>query len=208
MKIRTVLPALLLAALLAACMTAAAEPLVPDSDLTGTFTILYDEDDPSAGAFTFSYRYPHIDESLPDAYVVNSFYQSRIEEQETNVVFMADGFADAGIPVTMSCSYRITCSNDDFFSVLVQQEQTSGDFHDTVWQGNTFSRKNGTVDSACDLPRLLGILDAEEQDEYLVERQTGKAVADLPIDIKKYLVSTAVIAAIIFVLLNMFAILL
>jgi ABC-type transport system involved in cytochrome bd biosynthesis fused ATPase/permease subunit len=35
-----------------------------------------------------------------------------------------------------------------------------------------------------------------------VNGQTGKAVADLPIDIKKYLIGTAIMAAIIFMILN------
>ena len=40
-----------------------------------------------------------------------------------------------------------------------------------------------------------------------VNGQTGKAVADLPIDIRKYLIGTAVLAALIFAFLNMFLIL-
>ena len=43
------------------------------------------------------------------------------------------------------------------------------------WEGNTFSRLTGMPDSTFDLPRLLGILQVGEHDNWLEDRQTRKA---------------------------------
>ena len=55
------LPALLaFIVLLLSAGTVLADPLELDSDLTDTLIVPYDPDDPSAGSFTYTYRFPHI----------------------------------------------------------------------------------------------------------------------------------------------------
>ena len=54
-------------------------------------------------------------------------------------------------------------------------ESVIGDMVRCVWTGHTFSRQDGLSDATFDLPRLLGILKAGEQDEYQLARQTEKA---------------------------------
>ena len=165
----------MLAALLLAAFPALADPLLLDEDLAGTIVILYDETDPSAGSYTYSYRFPCISGEDPDAMLVNIFYRNRVEERETNVSFEADGYADSGKTVTKNVSYRITCNNDDYFSVLVTTEYVSGDESWITWQGHTFPRKDGTPDATFDLARLLGLLGSGNLDEYQQNRQTEKA---------------------------------
>ena len=163
---KRLLALLILAALLAAALPAAADPLPLDGDLEATFVVPYDGVDPSAGALTFSFRYPRVSADDPEASLVNSFYAGKAEELETNVYFLADGYADAGRSVSISISYRITCNSDDYFSVLIIRDSVTGDVTRTRWEGNTFSRKSGTPDVAFDLARLLGLVAATEQDEY------------------------------------------
>ena len=121
--------------------TAIADPLVLDDDLTDTLVVLYNPDDPSAGSYTYTYRYPHVSENEPDAGKINPFYEDQIYTLETNIHFMA----------------------------------VIGDDIRTVWSGHTFSRQDDLSDSTFDLPRMLGILSAGEQDEYQLARQTEKA---------------------------------
>ena len=152
-----------------------ADPLEMDSDLADTLIVLYDPDNPSAGSYTYSYRYPHISENEPDADRVNPFYADLVYTLETNIHFMADGYLDSGKSVSVSVTYECTCNNDRFFSVLIRKDSLIGDTVRTVWTGNTFSRQDGLADATFDLPRMLGILNAGEQDEYQLTRQTEKA---------------------------------
>ena len=154
---------------------ALADPLELDSDLADTLVIPYHPDDPSAGSYTYSYRYPHVSETEPDAGKINPFYEDQIYTLETNIHFMADGYIDSGISVTVNVSYECTCNNDLFFSVLVRKDSVIGDEVRTVWSGHTFSRRDDLSDSTFDLPRMLGILSTGEQDEYQLARQTEKA---------------------------------
>ena len=152
-----------------------ADPLVLDSDLTDTLIVLYDPDNPSAGSYTYTYRYPHVSENEPDAGKINPFYEDQISMLETNIHFMADGYMDSGENVTVDVSYELTCNNDRFFSVLIRRDSIIGDAVRTVWTGHTFSRQDGLSDATFDLPRMLGILNASEQDENQLARQTEKA---------------------------------
>ena len=152
-----------------------ADPLVLDSDLTDTLIVLYDPDNPSAGSYTYTYRYPHVSENEPDAGKITPFYEDQISMLETNIHFMADGYMDSGENVTVDVSYELTCNNDRFFSVLIRRDSIIGDAVRTVWTGHTFSRQDGLSDATFDLPRMLGILNAGEQDEYQLARQTEKA---------------------------------
>ena len=161
--------------LLIAAGTVLADPLELDTDLADTLVIPYDPDNPSAGSYTYTYCYPHVSEDEPDAGRINPFYADQVYTLETNIHFMADGYIDSGKSVSVNVSYQCTCNNDHFFSVLVRKESVIGDVVRTVWTGHTFSRQDGLSDATFDLPRLLGILNAGEQDEYQLARQTEKA---------------------------------
>ena len=164
-----------LAAFLLAVLPALADPLPLDEDLTETIVVPCDDNDPSAGSYTYSFRFPRISADDPDASLINSFYTSRQEELETNVYFLADGYADANKTAATTVTYQVTCNNDDFFSVLITTDFQSEDYAWTTWQGNTFSRKKGTLDATFDLARLLGLVEASDQDEYQQSKQTEKA---------------------------------
>ena len=170
---RFLLISLLLAALLL-FSAAAAEPMVQDDDLSGTIRIDYDAQDPSAGSYVYTYRYPHIDESEPDAACVNLFYADLIENLDTNLYFTAEGYADAGKSVNVMVDYQVTCNNSRFFSVLVTRTVVAGEDTRVIWQGHTFSRKADITDGTCDLTVLLGLLDKGDQDEARQARQADK----------------------------------
>ena len=160
------------------CSAALAEPLPLTEDLANTVTVLYDESDPDAGSYVYTYRFPHADPEDPTAYLVNSFFEYEANDTEVYTIpNLSDYYCGVGQSVTVDISYTVTCNNDEFFSVLLYTRETvDGDLSEK-WTGRTFSRLRGVANATFDLPRLLGILDPEESDEWLQNRQTGKASA-------------------------------
>ena len=103
-----------------------ADPMALDDDLTGTFRFPYDDMDPDAGAYVYTYRYPHIAGSDPDASCVNLFFADLLETLETNLQFTAEGYAESGKSVNVDVDYKITCNNSQFFSLVLIRTVTSG----------------------------------------------------------------------------------
>ena len=170
----------LLLLLLALMIPAAAlaDPLPLTDDLAGTITIYYDEQDPSAGRYEYSYRYPHVDPEDPAAYLVNNFYEYEVRDAEVyNVPTMADYYADFGEDYTVRITYEVTLNNDEYFSVRIRKTMEYEDETEEIWEGNTFSRLNGMPGSVYSLPNLLGILEAGETDDWLEDRE-GKKVRE------------------------------
>ena len=151
---------------------AAAEPLKLAEDLRGDVR----EELNDRAAYVYQYTYPQIDPEDPSAELINTFYQYLASDAEGFEIPMnADYYRtqDPERDVTVKIEYTVTCNNDDFFSVLIHTAQD--DFH--TWTGHTFSRKDIKPGSSVALPYLLGILQTEETDTWLQDRQTAKADA-------------------------------
>ncbi len=173
MKRLTLLCALLV---LLGITAAAAEPLRLDDDLAHTVTIPYDESDPAAGSYSYSYCFPHADESDPRAVQVNTLFEQKAELLEYGLIPMiAGGYMDDRIPFQLEMTYRITGSNDQYFSVLFIRRMVIDGSEEISWEGSTFDLLNGEIDSTFDLPRLLGILKTGAQSEFMENRQVEKA---------------------------------
>ena len=90
-----------------------ADPLPLTDDLTGTITVYYDEQDPSAGRYEYSYRFPRIDPDNAAAYLVNNFYESEVRYVDVyDAPTMADYYADLGEDYTVRITYEITLRCD------------------------------------------------------------------------------------------------
>lgn len=161
---------------------AAADPLVLTQDYNDTVTVYYNGTDASDGSYSYSYAFPHA--SVPEvtteeadlsAASVNRYYEKRIQEYTVDYIpNQADYFASQYQNVSVDVNYQIMCNNDDFFSVLLHKaENIDGEIEET-WEGNTFSRSSEMVGQLTSLPKLLGILDAGESDEWVEDRQTNR----------------------------------
>ena len=151
-----------------------ADPLTLLEDYAEDIVEPYDEDDPSAGTFSYSYRYPQVDEAAEGASGINVFYLDLIDyDLGFTVPFIQDSFE--GYDSSTVITYEITCNNDDFFSVLIRKEENNPDISRVYWTGNVFARKNGGSGTTTNLPRYLGILDTAANDTWLEDRQTAKA---------------------------------
>ena len=68
-------------------------------------TVLFDESDPDGGKYVYSYCYPHIDESDPDAYLVNEFYEYEVSDTlDFRIPMDADYWASMGEDASKSIS--------------------------------------------------------------------------------------------------------
>ena len=151
-----------------------ADPLSLKEDYANSILIPFDESNPSAGSFAYSYRFPHVDEQEEGGMAISTFYQNLAEYLETFTIPMDRQNAAEGEIVSTAEDYEITCNNDEFFSVLIRRER-SGDRSGVIWEAHVFSRKHSNPDNTYTLPKLLEMLSADENDEWLQERQTRKA---------------------------------
>lgn len=158
--------------LLSVLSAASSEPVHLSDDLTGKVTLPFFPDEPSSAGYCFSYCYPHIDEQDPSAEAINNYYDYQISNAlDFEIPMLADYYASENIDTNRNITYRLTCNNGYWFSVLICTEEAGH----TSYAGNTFAREDTKSDSTVSLPYLLGILDKNEDDTWLQERQTEKA---------------------------------
>ena len=151
-----------------------ADPLPLLDDYAEDIVIPYDESDPSAGIFSYSYRYPHVDEQADGGMEINVFFSDLLDyELGFTMPMIQDAFE--GFDSSTVITYTVTCNNDDFFSVLIRKEENNPDISRVFWNACVFSRKNGSPGVTYTLPKVLGILSANESEEWLQNRQTEKA---------------------------------
>ena len=157
--------------------SALADPFPLGEDLTDTVTVFYNGEDAADGQYVYTYRFPVIaDENELSAICVNEYYAKRVQEDLTFYVLIdADDYGSRFQSVTKNVSYRITCNNDDYFSVLIRKatEFDDGEVSEE-WEGNTFARSGEMVGSVTSLPNLLGKVESGESDDWLEDRQSEK----------------------------------
>ena len=168
------LPAILL--LLALCVTALADPLVLTDDLSGTLTFP-EGADPAGARYVYTYRYPRAAGDEEAARAVNAYYEYEVTDAEVYRVPMWGEEVPEGAQQRMDISYRITCSNDDYFSVLITAVDSWEGVDYAVLSAQVFARQTEKAGSMITLPYLLGILAEKEEDTWLQTRQTEKADA-------------------------------
>lgn len=150
-----------------------ADPLPLLEDYAEDIVIPYDESDPSAGIFSYSYRYPHVDEEADGGMEINVFFSELLDyELGFTMPMIQDAFE--GFDSSTVITYTVTCNNDDYFSVLIRKEEVNPDISRTSWNACVFSRKNGSPGVTYTLPKVLGILSSNESEEWLQNRQTEK----------------------------------
>ena len=159
--------------LLLASFAASADPLVLAEDLADKLEEPYDESDPSAGVFSYSYRYPQLNEEGDGAEDINYFFQDLVSyDLDFTVPIIQDGHE--GQNCTIMITYTVKCNNDDFFSVLIRNEEHSPDGDKLSYRGDNFLRSDLNPGYTSPLTHILGLLDPQETDEWLEGRQSDK----------------------------------
>ncbi len=158
--------------LLMAASAALAEPLALTEDLSGEIREQLNE----KAAYIYSYRYPRAAEGSAAAEQVNSFFRYRAEDAAGFEVPMNADYYRGTEPeadIRVEVDYRVTCNDGEYFSVLTETRQEGL----SSWSGYTFSMKGLKPGLSVALPYLLGLLEGEETDTWLQDRQTARADA-------------------------------
>ena len=167
---------ILVLALLLLSFPALSEPLPLLEDYADEQVIPWDESNPAAGSFSYSYHYPHVDPASEGGAKINSFYLDLATYTDSfTIPYNMDACRDMGGDSSVEISYTVTCNNDRFFSVLIRNANAVPGLSTVSWEGHVFSRLEGKADSTMTLPQLLGILATDENDTWLQDRQTAKA---------------------------------
>lgn len=151
---------------------ALAEPLALTEELSGEIRIPLNE----KADYVYAYSYPRAGDGSASAEQINSFFRYKAEDAEGFEVPMnADYYRgtdpEEDIRVEVRC--RVTCNNGEYFSVLAETRQ-----EDLLsWSGYTFSLRGLKPGLSVALPYLLGLLEGEETDSWLQDRQTARADA-------------------------------
>lgn len=156
------------------CSSSLADPLELRDSISNDILMQYDENDPSAGSFEYSYRYPQVDGEAKGGSAINSFYMNTAEYLESFTIPM-DQTSYWGDDYSVVIDFTVTCNNDEYFSVLIRKERKSVVRSDEFWEGHVFSREHSDPGSTYTLPKLLGLLESGESDEWLQERQKNKS---------------------------------
>jgi hypothetical protein len=168
----------LLALTLALCLLAVpclAETLTRDDDLFGT-VCWPDGTDEDTATFVYRYNYPHFEESGEVATAVNETFAYLIDDAlGFTVPILAESLESTEVQAYCNVVSNVTCLNDDYLSVLVITESFQGATTTEVYSAQTFMLNGERAGIATSLPRLLGILDDQESDTWMQDRQTAKA---------------------------------
>lgn len=165
----------LMLALLLSAAPALAETITLDEPLTGV--VCWPEGSTEAdAAYVYRYSYPHVAGDGEVAGTINETYAYLVEDALAfTVPITAETLESTDVQAYTNVVSQVTCLNDAYLSVLIVTESFLGASSMEVYAGHTFALTGERAGIATSLPRLLGLLDDKETDEWLLDRQTAKA---------------------------------
>lgn len=173
-KFLTFLLLLLLAALPALAETS---PAVLAEPLSGVYTWPEGSTEEEA-LYVYRYSYPQLASGSDLAQLFNETYRYAVEDAVAfEVPMLASGMSPEDPQKVVAISHEITCHNADYLSVRIVKDVSVGGSAMQVVSGHVFSLRGSNAGRITNLPVLMGLLDAEETDEWLLTRQTNKADA-------------------------------
>lgn len=171
---------LLLVCLLLACPALAepaptAGPLPVAEPLSGV-ACWPDGSDEQTARYVYRYDYPRAAGTDDVSVMINTYYEYIVNDAVGfGVPIMGESLEPSEIQSTTTVHSEITCNNDRYFSIKIVTENILGAAAAVTYSGNTFARTGAKAGTIISLPYLLGILDEEESDPWMQERQTAKA---------------------------------
>lgn len=132
--------------------------------------------DAADAVYIYRYTYPTVEGDDEAAQMINAFYTYLVDDALGFAAPMAaEELMQGSIQAYTTITSEITCNNDRYVSVKVTNESMLGAAASHVVSSHVFARSGGKVGTPISLPHLLGILDADEADTWMQERQTAKA---------------------------------
>lgn len=155
---------------------ALADPLAQGLGLNGVACYPEGTDEASA-AYIYRYAYPTVLGEDEVSLMINDFYAYMVDDALGFAAPMAAEEVTPGMQAYTTITSEVTCNSDEFFSVKVVSESFMGAAASSVVRGHVFARTGEKAGTVVSLPYLLGILDADETDAWMLDRQTAKADA-------------------------------
>ncbi len=152
-----------------------AETLTLDENLSGTAYWPEDADESSA-VFVYHYSYPHAAGDGDVAAAVNEFYTYLVDDALAfTVPILAESLENTDVQSYCNVISQVTCLNEEYLSVLLVTESFQNGSTTKIYSAQTFMLNGERAGIASSLPRLLGILEDQEADTWMQDRQTAKA---------------------------------
>lgn len=165
----------LLLVLLVCSAAALAEPVTLTDPLAGE--AYWPEDaDAATAMYVYRYHYPQVAGEGEVALMINEHYAYLLSDALGFALPMAEGLIEnPDVQAYTHITSEITCHSDDYLCVKITTENFMGAAISNVVSAHTFALTGGKAGCVVNLPYLLGLLDADETDEWLLTRQTDKA---------------------------------
>ena len=116
--------------------------------------------------FLLTYAYPQVTPETDTDANINIFYQELNDDliQLTAPMMYDEASAnlDDGVSAYMHINYQVMANTDDFFSVLLTQEQFMGVAESQTWLANVFARTGDSAGGLVTLPYVMGISEDDE----------------------------------------------
>ena len=156
---------------------ACADPLPLGAELSGTAYYPAGSDEATA-QYIYRYAYPTVAGEDEVSQMINEFYAYMVSDALGFAAPMAaEEAAFTGAQAYTTVTSEVTCNSDAFFSVKVINETFMGAAASSIVSGHVFARTGDKAGTVVSLPYMLDILDADETDTWLLDRQTAKADA-------------------------------
>lgn len=152
-------------------------PLTFTDDLTALYT--WPEGKNAADA-SYIYRasYPQVAGDSELAMTINNVFQYEVADAlgfECPMIASSHPAEDGQKAVTLT--YEITHLSEETLSVRIDKTVTVGEEISRIVKAYTFALTGPDAGTVTSLPYLLGVIEQEETDEWLIDRQTAKADA-------------------------------
>lgn len=116
--------------------------------------------------FLLTYAYPQVTPETDTDTTINAFYQELLDDLTQLTAPMmydeASASLDDGVSAYMHINYQIMANTDEFFSVLLTQEQFMGVAESQTLLANVFARTGDSAGGLVTLPYILGISEEDE----------------------------------------------
>lgn len=130
----------------------------------------------SDALYVYRYCYPQIAGDSDIALHVNTTYAYAVEDAlGFEVPMLASGMQEGDPQKLVEIDYTVTCQNADYLSILIRKCVTVDGLATEVYSGHVIALTGSSAGRIVNLPVFLGLVDAEETDEWLLTRQTNKA---------------------------------
>lgn len=152
-------------------------PLTLTDDLTGVYTWPEGASEAEAN-YVYRYSYPRVAGDDAVALTINNVFEYEVSDAlgfECPMIGSSHPAEEGQMQVNIT--YEIVHLSDEILSVRIDKTVAVGEEVSCIVKAFTFALTGAKAGTVTSLPYLLGIIDDDETDEWLIDRQIAKADA-------------------------------